>query len=110
MQLRTGRAWGNAVGGWRSASLEVGGRRQKAEDSEETLEVGGALRFRLEAEGRSETTRRSGDTETRRGRQKTEDIRLRPTGYAATRRAGGRGQKTAGKVGTQYCQGRMYSG
>jgi hypothetical protein len=107
MQLRTGRAEG--------IEQEVGGRKseirgQKAEDSEETLEVGGALRFRLEAEGRSETTRRSGDTETRRGRQKTEDIRLRPTGYAATRRAGGRGQKTAGKVGTQYCQGRMYSG
>ncbi len=44
------RAWGYAVGGWRSASLEVGS--QRSEDSEETLEVGGALRFRLEAEDR----------------------------------------------------------
>jgi hypothetical protein len=30
------------------------GKRQRAEDSEETLEVGGALRLRLEAEGRFE--------------------------------------------------------
>ena len=56
------------------------------------LEVGGALRFRLEAEGRKETTRRSGDTETRRGRQKTEG-RGQERNDAAKRRRGEKGEK-----------------
>jgi len=42
MQLRTGRAWGNAVGGWRQET-EVGGQKseirgQKTEDREGLLE------------------------------------------------------------------------
>jgi hypothetical protein len=60
------------VGGALRFRLEAEDRGRRAEGSEETLEVGGALRFRLEVEGK-----------------KSEVIRLRPTGYAATRRAGG---------------------
>ncbi len=47
------------------------------------LEVGGALRLRLEAVGRNHPP----SLKLRRGK---EIIRLRPTGYAATRRTGDR--------------------
>ncbi len=62
-------AWDYAVGGWRSASLEVGGSWQKSPAF-------------------AKATARQGDHPSSPYglRRDKEDIRLRPTGYAATRR------------------------
>ncbi len=66
-------AWDYAVGGWRSASLEVGGSWQKSPAF-------------------AKATARQGDHPSSPYglRRDKEDIRLRPTGYAATRRTGDR--------------------
>ncbi len=62
---------------WRLEERFALGWRQETEGSEETLEVGGTLRFRLEAEGRRETTRRSGDAARKaKGRGQRVDCRL----------------------------------